>query len=396
MKQLLKGNTVSKIVALLLTLSLIFSLAACSNDAAASTSATTTTSTTQTTSKTSTTTSASVTASTTSTATAEVVEITLGDEITISGSGATAEGSRVTITAAGTYSISGTLNDGQVLVNTADSKTVKLILDGVDITCSTSAPIYIVNAEKTVITLADGSQNYITDGASYIFEDSASDEPSAAIFSNDDLTINGDGLLTVNANYNNGIQSKDDLKINGGYIVINATGDGFDVNGSIAMTDGVVIINGPTSSANGAIDYYYSFTMSGGFLVAAGSYGMAQTPSTSSTQYSVALTLSSQSAGTMIHIETEDGKEILTFAPSKTYQSVVLCSPELENGTTYIVYSGGSSTGTVSDGLYSGGTYTAGTQLTSFTISSIVTSVGSAGGSAFPGGGQMNPGGGRR
>jgi hypothetical protein len=99
------------------------------------------------------------------------------------------------------------------------------------------------------------------------------------------------------------------------------------------------------------------YNISGGFLVAAGSSGMAQAPSTSSTQYSVVHNFSSpQAAGTMVHIETQDGEEILTFVPAKAYQSVVLSSPELKNGSTYIVYSGGSSTGTVTDGLYSGGT----------------------------------------
>ena len=75
----------------------------------------------------------------------------------------------------------------------------------------------------------------------------------------------------------------------------------------------------------------------------------------------------------MIHIVSEDGEEILTFVPTKAYQTVVVSSPELENGTTYAVYAGGSSTGTVTDGLYSDGTYTGGTQVSSFTITSIVT-----------------------
>jgi hypothetical protein len=70
----------------------------------------------------------------------------------------------------------------------------------------------------------------------------------------------------------------------------------------------------------------------------------------------------------MIHIQTEDGEGVLTFVPTKDYQSVVLCSPQLREGVTYIVYSGGSSTGTVTDGLYSGGTYTPGTELGSFTL----------------------------
>jgi hypothetical protein len=384
-----------------------------------------------------------------------------GDSITFDGSGATVNGNVITITSAGMYSISDTLYDGQIIVDTEDEETVHLVLDGMDVTSSTSAPIYVSNAEKAVITLADGSENFVTDGASYIFEDTESDEPNAAVFSKDDLTINGTGSLTVNANYNNGITSKDDLKITGGtitvsavndgiqgrdsiavmdgtitvnaggdgmqsdndedaeqgyvfieggtlnitaggadgssidgrpgqngfemsgdynlyvrggYVFVDAYGDGIDVNGTIDMTDGVVIVNGPTNDGNGPLDYLGTFSMDGGFLLAVGSSGMAQAPSTSSTQYSVMYNFASpQAAGTMVHIETESGQDVLTFVPTKEYQSVLLSSPELENGSTYSVYSGGSSTGTVTDGLYADGTYTAGTEVSSFTITSIVT-----------------------
>jgi hypothetical protein len=126
--------------------------------------------------------------------------------------------------------------------------------------------------------------------------------------------------------------------------------------------------------------------MTGGFLLAVGSSGMAQAPDTSSTQYAVIMNLSSaQPANALVHIETTEGETILTFAPSKAYQSVVLSSSNLKNGTTYIVYCGGRSTGTALDGLYAGGTYTPGTQVASFTVSSILTSIGTTGG-GFPGG----------
>ena len=163
--------------------------------------------------------------------------------------------------------------------------------------------------------------------------------------------------------------SNNHLDINGGYIYVNATGDGIDINGSVTMTGGSLIINGPTSNMNGALDYDGTFKMTGGFLVAAGSSGMAQAPSSSSTQDYLALTYAStQSAGTMIHIETDDGEDLLTFVPVKMYKSIVLCSPDLEDGMTCVVYSGGSSTGTVTDGLYSGGTYTPGTELGTVTV----------------------------
>ena len=111
-------------------------------------------------------------------------------------------------------------------------------------------------------------------------------------------------------------------------------------------------------------------------------------------EHSVMYNVSSiQSAGTLFHIGTESGEGVLTFAPTKTYQSIVLSSPELKDGSTYLVYVGGNSTGTVTDGLYSGGSYTTGTQATGFTISGVVTMVGSPSG-GFPGGGF--PGGGSR
>jgi hypothetical protein len=78
----------------------------------------------------------------------------------------------------------------------------------------------------------------------------------------------------------------------------------------------------------------------------------------------------------MVHIESEDGEGVLTFTPTKEYQLIVLCSTGLKNSVTYTVFTGGSSTGMVTDGLYSGGIYTAGTEMDSFKISSMVTTTG--------------------
>lgn len=161
------------------------------------------------------------------------------------------------------------------------------------------------------------------------------------------------------------------------------------------MTDGAVIINGPTNNGNGALDYSGSFKVTGGFLVAAGSSGMALAPGQSSTQYSVMVNFEeAQPAESIVHIETDNGKDIITFMPPKTYQSIVVCSPELKDGQNCLVYTGGSSSGDVTDGLYSGKLYTPGTQIESFTISGIVTTSGSYGGGigGFPGGpGGMMP-----
>jgi hypothetical protein len=169
------------------------------------------------------------------------------------------------------------------------------------------------------------------------------------------------------------------LYINGGYVVIEAAGDGIDVNGAIEMTEGVVIVNGPTEQMNGALDYDAWFKISGGFLVAAGSSGMAMAPGESSTQCSVLLYFDSTlRSGTLVHIQTGDGDDILTFSPTKEYQSLAFSSPELIDGSAYDVYLGGSSTGTYTDGLYQDGTYTPGTGYTSFTISGIQTRIGNS------------------
>jgi len=170
------------------------------------------------------------------------------------------------------------------------------------------------------------------------------------------------------------------LYIHGGYIVVNAYGDGLDVNGAIEMTDGIVLVSGPTAQMNGAIDYDASFNLTGGFIAAAGSSGMAMAPGQNSGQSSIlAYFNSTQPAGSLVHIQNSAGEDILTFAPAKEYQSIAFSSPALTNGATYTIYTGGSSTGEAVDGLIQNGTYTPGTQYMEFTVSGTVTTVGSGG-----------------
>ena len=169
--------------------------------------------------------------------------IELGDNITVDGKGATVENNKVTITSAGTYSIKGSLTDGQIIVNAGDEDKVYIILNGVNITCSNSAPIYVKNAKKTIISLADNTENYIKDGENYVFEDESTDEPNAAIFSKSDLIFIGNGSLTVDAKYKNGITSKDDLKIESGNITVNAKADGLRGKDSVVITNGNITIN---------------------------------------------------------------------------------------------------------------------------------------------------------
>lgn len=569
--------------------------------------------------------------------------IELGASIKTEGSGVDIENNIVKITKGGTYSISGTLSEGQIVIEATELDKVYIVLNGVNITNSKGAAIYIKEADKAVIAMKDNTDNYLTDGKTYAFEDENKDEPNGAIFSKTDLVFIGNGSLTVNGNYDRGIVGKDDLQIengnitvnsvgdgirgrdsivvtggdivinsggdgmqsnndentekgyvlieggninitsnedgiqgennvyvrngeikinsgggsdnnnshknqgpgenmgrnqeisntssesleesasskgikantgiiieggilninscddslhtndsliidggtleiqsgddgihsdntleinggninvsksyegiesesitindgeiyvtssddginasgsstseemtppsgnntpdssqnsdgtsskmqgtgqgagsgmpgigessgtgvltiNGGFITVDASGDGIDVNGCATMTGGTVIVNGPENNGNGALDYDGTFEVSGGVLIAAGSTGMAQAPSDGSSINSIKLTLSSQSAENIVRIEDEDGNEIVTFAPAKQYASIVIASSEFETGSTYNVYVGGSSDGTSNSGLYEGGNYKDGERIMSFTINEKITS----------------------
>lgn len=167
---------------------------------------------------------------------AEVVAITLnGDNISCKSSDVNIDGSTITIQKAGTYLLSGTLTAGNIIVDSDYKENVRLIFNGVEISNSTTTPLYIKNAEKTIVTLVDGTENTLSDGENYILDDENNNEPNGTIFSKDDLVINGLGSLTINANYNHGIQSKNLLKIISGNIDIISNGD------SIIGKDGVIV-----------------------------------------------------------------------------------------------------------------------------------------------------------
>ena len=161
---------------------------------------------------------------------------------------------------------------------------------------------------------------------------------------------------------------------------MNADGDGIDSNGSIEITGGLVLINGPTENMNGALDYMGTFNISGGTLIAVGSAGMAQAPGTGSTQNSVIANFSSTiSAGTLVHLQDSSGKAIFTFVPAKNFQSIVFSMSDLALGETYTLFGGGTISGEETYGLYPDGTYSGGIEVTNFTISSVVTQLGGAG-----------------
>ena len=149
--------------------------------------------------------------------------------------GVTVDGNVITITSGGTYIISGTLSEGQLVVD-ADDEKVQLVLDNADITCATSAAIYVKSAGKTFITLAEGSENILMNTAG--FEAIDDNNIDAVIFSKDDLTLNGSGTLTINSENGHGIVSKDDLKITGGTYNITAASHALSGKDSVRIAGG--------------------------------------------------------------------------------------------------------------------------------------------------------------
>ncbi len=143
-------------------------------------------------------------------------------------------GTTITITEEATYIISGTLDDGMIIVNTPDTAKLQIVLNGVNIHSETSAPLYILEADKVFLTLADGTENTLSNGGTF----TAIDENNidAAIFSKQDLTFNGSGSLTVTSPAGHGIVCKDDLVITSGTYTVNSASHGLDANDSVRIT----------------------------------------------------------------------------------------------------------------------------------------------------------------
>ena len=496
----------------------------------------------------------------------------------------TLDNESVEITEAGVYLLSGSISDGQVVVNATSEDDVILILDGVDITSTGAAAIEVEQADKVILYLAEGSENSLQD----VDSGTGNEEGAAVIYSKDDLTISGSGSLLVTANRDNGIQGKDDvtvmsgnitilsaddgivgkdsivirdgnvavtaygdalkatndeageegyiaieggtltlqaagdalqaegsmlitdgeitivtgsgtysssidqkglkanndisitggeltiyasddaihsdnsvqidggtfyivttddgihadetlvindgeitiaqayeglesqaiyinggnidlvtsddglnaaggtesagsfgrgmpsddagdylLQITGGTLTVTAEGDGLDSNGYIVMTGGTVTVYGPTGSGNGSLDYNGTFEISGGTLITAGSTGMIQTPSESSTQYSVQMTYSSTlAAGTVVELIDSDGTILASVTPETRFQAVLFSLPGLDEDETYSVVTDSSETVT----------FTASGTTTWLNESGVTTAASGFGGGMGPGG----------
>lgn len=162
------------------------------------------------------------------------------DSVKISGNGASADGTIVYITGDGTYVISGECANGQIIVELNKADKAQLVLMGLNLTCLDSSPLYVASADKVGLTLAEGTVNTFSDGTAYTAK--MDKQPTACLYSRDDLSINGKGELIVNANVNNGIGTSNDLKIISGTVTVTAANNGLKGNDSIAIMGGKITV----------------------------------------------------------------------------------------------------------------------------------------------------------
>lgn len=363
----------------------------------------------------------------------EAVVISLdGDDVTVKGNGAYANNGSVYISSAGQYVLSGKLTDGQIVVDSDNSAKIWIMLNGVDVYCSDDAALRIDQADKVFVTIAEGTVNSLESGSEYS-DDAESEKTSGTVFSRDDLTINGDGVLDIVSAYKHGVDVNDSLVITGGTInvtapqdgihvnddmkmcnadltvtsdddaitvgktfmiesgsiysdgcyeaieadtidirggeitvtptddglnaetlisisggnltVLNAVGrdaDGMDSNGDISITGGNVRISLSGSGSNNAIDYGSESggicTISGGDVIACGSYVMAERFAVSSEQCSLFYVYNTGTEpGSTISLSDISGNVLLSWEVPYSYTAVTLSCPGLEIGQSYIL-----------------------------------------------------------
>ncbi len=159
-----------------------------------------------------------------------------GDTALCSSAAVAIDGGKITLLAEGVYILSGTLTEGQVVVDAGDGDKVQIVLKGADITSAASAAIYCREADKVFLTLAEGTENSLTNGGS--FEPVDDSNIDAVVFSKADLTLNGSGSLTVTSPGGHGIVSKDELTITGGSYTVTAARHGLTGKDSVAIAGG--------------------------------------------------------------------------------------------------------------------------------------------------------------
>ena len=192
-----------------------------------------------------------------------------GDTAVCSSDAVTIDGGRITLLDEGVYVFSGTLTDGQIVVNADSKDKVQIVLDGADITSASSSAIYCLEADKAFLTLAEGAENALANGGAFTAIDD--NNIDAVVFSKTDLTLNGAGSLMVTSPAGHGIVSKDELTITGGSYTVTAAKHGLTGKDSVAVAGGSFTI---TSGKDGIHAENADDTSKGFLYIAEGSFAI--------------------------------------------------------------------------------------------------------------------------
>lgn len=281
-------------------------------------------------------------------------EIHLWTTISTTAQGVTVNGTSVTITQSGIYILNGNLTDGEIVVD-ATGQDVELILSGVNITNADGPAILFKNTNTSMLTLADGTTNSLSDGV-------LERDYDATLYSVASLTIQGNGSLDIVGNYQEGIatelhmtinggdiaiQSADDglnanndgvsiITVNGGELTIDAEWDGIDSNGTLVINGGKIITASALTDMSGGIDADGDVTINGGEVLALGARNSV--PVTSSQQKTIVASLSgTATAWSTLTIQSGD-ITLFSYVLTKDVQQIVYSSSEIQEGVSYDIY----------------------------------------------------------
>ena len=147
----------------------------------------------------------------------------------------------LTITAAGVYILSGTYENKMVVVDAGDEDKIQIVLKNAVLTNAYGPAIFVRNADKVFLTAAEGTENMISDGPGYSLFDGET-ALDAAVFSRDDLTINGSGSLTISGNTKHAVVSKDDLVVTAKDLTVNAINSGLTGKDAVKFSEASAVI----------------------------------------------------------------------------------------------------------------------------------------------------------
>ena len=241
------------------------------------------------------------------------------------------------------------INGGAITVDSADDAihaNGSVVVNGGTFTIKTGDDavhadevLTVTNCDMTVSESYEGLEAqkiYVTGGDLHLV---TTDDGINAAGGNDDSGSGGRDQMFGPGGH--GGKSDGVVEISGGSLYLNASGDGIDANGTLSITGGYTQVCGPTRGDTAVLDYDVSGTITGGTFIGTGSVMMAQTLTSASGQGVVsAYSQSGFAAGTQLALTDANGKQILSYTPELSFQLIILSTPDMVSGATYVLSAG--------------------------------------------------------